>query len=551
MRIALAQINTTVGDFAGNVDRIVKYARHGVERRADLVVFPELALCGYPPRDLVEKPEFVQRSEAELERLASLLPDVPVLVGYVRRSHAEQGKPASDAAALLHRGKAVLDYAKILLPFYDVFEESRYFEPGTSVGLHELGGFRLGVTICEDTWNDKHFWKKRLYARDPVEETVRAGANALLNIASSPFCTDKIQLRHDMLRALATEHRMPVVYVNHVGGNDQLIFDGSSMAFNARGELVARAKSFAEDLVIFDTSDGAREIHPSPASEIEAVYQALVLGTRDYVTKCGFQDVLVGLSGGIDSSLVATIAADALGPAHVRGISMPGPYSSPGSIRDGEALARNLGVDFRVLPISPIFDSYLTTLDPAFEGKPRDVTEENVQARIRGNILMALSNKFGALVLSTGNKSELAVGYCTLYGDMAGGLAVIADVPKTMVYDLARYVNRPGERIPIACLEKAPSAELRPNQTDQDTLPPYEVLDVILKAYIEENSSAQEIAAKHRLDAELVRETIRRVNDAEYKRQQAAPALKVTAKAFGIGRRYPIAQKFSEQEGRG
>jgi NAD+ synthase/NAD+ synthase (glutamine-hydrolysing) len=546
MKIGLAQINTTVGDFAGNVERIVKYAREGVQRGADLVVFPELALCGYPPRDLVEKPEFVERSEAELARLASLLPDVPVLVGYVRRSRAEQGKAAADAAALLHRGKVMLDYAKILLPFYDVFDESRYFEPGTSPGLHELGGFRLGVTICEDTWNDKHFWKKRLYARDPVEETVRAGANALLNIASSPFCTDKIQLRHDMLRAIALEHRMPVVYVNHVGGNDQLVFDGSSMAFNARGELVARAKSFAEDLVIFDTSDGAREIHPSPASEIEAVYQALVLGTRDYVTKCGFQDVLVGLSGGIDSSLVATIAADALGPAHVRGISMPGPYSSPGSIRDAEALARNLGIDFRVLPISSIFDSYLTTLDPAFEGRPRDVTEENVQARIRGNILMALSNKFGALVLSTGNKSELAVGYCTLYGDMAGGLSVIADVPKTMVYDLARYVNRAGERIPIACLEKVPSAELRPNQTDQDTLPPYEVLDVILKAYIEENLSAQEIVTTHGLDAELVRETIRRVNDAEYKRQQAAPALKVTAKAFGIGRRYPIAQKFSE-----
>jgi NAD+ synthase/NAD+ synthase (glutamine-hydrolysing) len=546
MKIGLAQINTTVGDFAGNVERIVKYAREGVQRGADLVVFPELALCGYPPRDLVEKPEFVERSEAELARLASLLPDVPVLVGYVRRSRAEQGKAAADAAALLHRGKVMLDYAKILLPFYDVFDESRYFEPGTSPGLHELGGFRLGVTICEDTWNDKHFWKKRLYARDPVEETVRAGANALLNIASSPFCTDKIQLRHDMLRAIALEHRMPVVYVNHVGGNDQLVFDGSSMAFNARGELVARAKSFAEDLVIFDTSDGARQIHPSPASEIEAVYQALVLGTRDYVTKCGFQDVLVGLSGGIDSSLVATIAADALGPAHVRGISMPGPYSSPGSIRDAEALARNLGIDFRVLPISSIFDSYLTTLDPAFEGRPRDVTEENVQARIRGNILMALSNKFGALVLSTGNKSELAVGYCTLYGDMAGGLSVIADVPKTMVYDLARYANRAGERIPIACLEKVPSAELRPNQTDQDTLPPYEVLDVILKAYIEENLSAQEIVTTHGLDAELVRETIRRVNDAEYKRQQAAPALKVTAKAFGIGRRYPIAQKFSE-----
>ena len=546
MRIALAQINTTVGDFGGNVARIVNFARQAVERKADLVVFPELALCGYPPRDLVEKPEFVGRSEAELQRLAGLLPDIPALVGYVRRSHAERGKAVSDAAALLYHGKVALDYVKILLPFYDVFDESRYFEPGTSLGLHELGGVRLGLTICEDTWNDKHFWKKQLYARDPVEETVRAGANLLLNIASSPFCTDKIQLRHDMLKAIATEHRIPVVYVNHVGGNDQLIFDGSSLAFNARGELGARAKSFEEDLVVFDTADGRGEIHPGPASEIEAVYQALVLGTHDYVTKCGFESVLVGLSGGIDSSLVATIAADALGPANVRGISMPGPYSSPGSLRDAEALARNLGIDFRVIPITSIFDSYLSTLDPAFENWPRDVTEENIQARIRGNILMALSNKFHALLLSTGNKSELAVGYCTLYGDMAGGLSAIADVPKTMVYDLARYVNRGGERIPLACLEKAPSAELRPHQTDQDTLPPYEILDIILKAYIEENLSAEGIVEKHRLDVELVRDTIRQVNGAEYKRQQAAPALKVTAKAFGMGRRYPIAQRFSE-----
>jgi NAD+ synthase (glutamine-hydrolysing) len=546
MRIALAQINTTVGDFAGNVERMVKYARRATERGADLVVFPELALCGYPPRDLVEKPEFVERSERELLRLAGLLPDIPALVGYVRRSQAERGKPVCDAAALLERGKVTLDYVKILLPFYDVFDESRYFEPGTSPGLAELGGLRLGVTICEDTWNDKHFWKKQLYTRDPVEETVRAGASLLLNIASSPFCTEKIQLRHDMLKAIATEHRVPVVYVNHVGGNDQLIFDGSSLAFTAQGELAARAKSFEEDLVVFDTADTAREIHAGPTSEVEAVYQALVLGTRDYVAKCGFESVLVGLSGGIDSSLVATIAVDALGRESVHGISMPGPYSSPGSLRDAEALARHLGIDFRVIPISSIFDSYLTTLDPAFENRPRDVTEENIQARIRGNILMALSNKFGALLLSTGNKSELAVGYCTLYGDMAGGLSVIADVPKTLVYDLARYVNRGGERIPVACLEKAPSAELRPNQTDQDTLPPYEILDTILKAYIEENLPAPEIVARHGLEAELVRETLRRVDGAEYKRQQAAPALKVTAKAFGMGRRYPIAQKFSE-----
>jgi NAD+ synthetase len=546
MKIALAQINPTVGDFTGNVERIVNYARSGRDRGADLVVFPELAVCGYPPRDLVEKPEFVQRTEAELARLAELLPPVPVLVGYVRRSRAERGKPVADAAALVAGGKVVMDYAKTLLPFYDVFDESRYFEPGTSLGLYEFAGFRLGVTICEDIWNDKHFWDKQLYDRDPVEECVQAGTTLLLNIASSPYQTEKIQLRHDMLQTIARTRRLPVVYVNQVGGNDQLVFDGSSMAFNARGELCARARSFEEDLVVFDTSNGPKEIRPAPASETEAVYQALRLGLRDYVRKCAFRKVIVGLSGGIDSSLVATLAADALGPENVLGVSMPGPYSSPGSIHDAQALAANLRIEFRVIPITPIFESYLTTLDPAFEGQPRDVTEENVQARIRGNILMALSNKFGSLVLSTGNKSELAVGYCTLYGDMAGGLALIADVPKTLVYELARYVNRAGERIPQACLLKAPSAELRPNQTDQDTLPPYEVLDVILKAYIEENLAGEEIVAQHGLDPDLVRETIRRVNGAEYKRQQAPPTLKVTAKAFGMGRRYPIAQKFAQ-----
>ncbi len=546
MKIALAQINTTVGDFAGNVERIVKYAQCGRERGADLVVFPELALCGYPPRDLVEKPEFVRRSEAELERLAGLVPEIPVLVGYVRRSHAEQGKPAADAAALLRGGKAVLDYSKILLPFYDVFDESRYFEPGNQPGLYEFDSVRLAVTICEDVWNDKHFWKKRLYSRDPAEECASAGARLLLNIASSPYNTEKIQLRHDMLQTLARAHSLPVVYVNHVGGNDQLVFDGSSMAFNSRGELVARARSFEEDLVLFDTADGHGEIHPPPASETEEVYQALVLGIRDYVGKCGFKKVSVGLSGGIDSSLVATLAADALGPGNVLGVSMPGPYSSSGSLRDAQALAEDLGIDFRVIPITSVFESYLQVLDPAFEDRPRDVTEENIQARVRGNILMALSNKFSALVLSTGNKSELAVGYCTLYGDMAGGLAAIADVPKTMVYELARFANRERRRIPQACLEKAPSAELRPDQTDQDTLPPYEVLDAILKAYIEENLSGPEIVERLKLPPELVQETIRRVNGAEYKRQQAPPTLKVTAKAFGMGRRYPIAQKFSE-----
>jgi NAD+ synthetase len=547
VKIALAQIDTTIGDFAGNVALIVKYAECARDRGADLVVFPELALCGYPPRDLLEKPGFIERSQSELIRLARNLPPIPALVGYVRRSRANEGKQVANAAAWLEDGKVVVDYAKILLPFYDVFDESRYFEPGPCVCVHDFGGCRVGITICEDIWNDKHFWTNRLYTRDPVEECVAAGANLLLNIASSPYNTEKIQLRYEMLRAIATEQRISVAYVNHVGGNDQLLFDGSSLAFDAGGELRARAQAFAQDLVIFDTSDGAKEIRPAPESEAEEIYQALCLGVRDYVRKCGFKKVLVGLSGGIDSSLVATLAADALGPQNVLGVGMPGPYSSPGSIRDAGALAYNLGIEFRVIPITPIFESYLETLDSTFEGAPRDVTEENIQARIRGNILMALSNKFGSLLLTTGNKSELAVGYCTLYGDMAGGLAVIADVPKTTVYSLARYVNRSAERIPQACLEKPPSAELRPDQTDQDSLPPYEVLDAILKAYIEENRGADEIAATlQHMDPSLVRRTVRMVNAAEYKRQQAPPTLKVTAKAFGMGRRYPIAQKFYE-----
>jgi NAD+ synthase (glutamine-hydrolysing) len=544
MKIALAQINTTVGDFEGNVAKILQYAKMAADRQADLVVFPEMAVCGYPPRDLVERRDFIERSESELSRLSHLLPGIPALIGYVRASHVQLGKPVSNAAALVYRGKVLLDYVKILLPFYDVFDESRYFEPGNSVGIFDLQGLRIGVTICEDIWNDKNFWRKRLYPRDPVEEITRAGAKLLLNIASSPYSTEKIQLRYDMLRTIAAEHQIPVAYVNHVGGNDQLVLDGSSLAFGAGGTLLARAKSFEEDLVIFDTTGAMADIHSAPESEIEAVYRALLLGTRDYMRKCGFKEAIVGLSGGIDSSVVATLAADALGPENVHAIAMPGPYSSEGSLRDAEDLAKRLDVDFRVIPIMSIYDGYIQALKPSFEGMPADVTEENIQARIRGNILMALSNKLGAMVLSTGNKSELAVGYCTLYGDMAGGLSVIADVPKTEVYALARYINRERERIPRACLEKAPSAELKPNQTDQDTLPPYEVLDAILKGIIEERLCAKEIAAKYRFDLKLVEDIARRVARAEYKRQQAAPAIKVTAKAFGMGRRYPIAQKF-------
>src|SRR5579875_2495707 len=416
------------------------------------------------------------------------------------------------------------------------------------VGIFDLEGMRIGVTICEDIWNDKNFWRKRLYPRDPVEEITRAGAKLLLNIASSPYSTEKIQLRYDMLRTIAAEHRIPVAYVNHVGGNDQLVLDGSSLAFGAGGTLLARAKSFEEDLVVFDTTGATAEIHPTPESEIEAVYKALLLGTHDYMQKCGFREAIVGLSGGIDSSVVVTLAADALGPENVHAIAMPGPYSSDNSLRDARDLATRLGVDFRVIPITSIYDSYIQALKPSFEGRPRDVTEENIQARIRGNILMALSNKLGALVLSTGNKSELAVGYCTLYGDMAGGLAVIADVPKTMVYELARYINTQAVAappIPKASLEKPPSAELRPNQTDQDTLPPYDVLDAILRAHIEENLAAREIVERFNFDPELIRQTLRRVANAAYKRQQAARALKVTSKAFGIGRRLPIANKYT------
>lgn len=544
MKIALAQINTTVGDFEGNVAKILQYARMAVDRQAHLVVFPEMAVCGYPPRDLVERRDFIERSEAELSRLAHLLPDIPALIGYVRASGVQAGKAVSNAAALVCRGRILLDYVKILLPFYDVFEESRYFEPGNSVGIYDLEGMRIGVTICEDIWNDKNFWRKRLYTRDPVEEITRAGAKVLLNIASSPYSTEKLQLRHDMLRTIAVEHRIPVAYVNHVGGNDQLILDGSSLAFDAGGTLVARAKSFEEDLVFFDTNGTQGEIHDAPASEIDAVYRALLLGTRDYMRKCGFKQAIIGLSGGIDSSVVATLAADALGPENVHAIAMPGPYSSPGSLSDAEELAKRLGVDFRIIPISSIYDIYLKTLESSFHGFESDVTEENIQARVRGNILMALSNKLGAMVLSTGNKSELAVGYCTLYGDMAGGLSVIADVPKTMVYSLARYLNREKERIPKSCIEKAPSAELKAGQMDQDTLPPYEILDLILKNVIEDRLCAKDIAAKCKVNLLLVEDVMRRVTRAEYKRQQAAPALKVTAKAFGMGRRYPIAQKF-------
>ncbi len=543
MKIALAQFNPTVGDFAGNSARILELAHDAKRRGAHLAVFSELCLCGYLPQDLLERPAFLERNRTELARLAKKVP-LPVIVGYAGRSQDPTGKPAANIAALVAEGRILFEQHKMLLPTYDVFDEVRYFQPAKSQHVFPLCGEQLGITICEDVWNDKNFWAKRLYDRDPVAELVGQGTTVLLNLSASPYTIDKRTLRLGILQSLARSHRRPVVYVNQVGGNDSLLFDGSSIAVTADGRVAAQARAFEEDLVLFDTATGAGDIHPQPDDELEYAYRALVCGTRDYVRKCGFRKVLVGLSGGIDSAVVASIAAAAVGPENVLGVSMPGPYSSEGSQCDARQLAANLGIQFLVLPVGEVFRSYRASLQPAFEGRPEDVTEENLQARIRGNFLMALSNKFGSLVLSTGNKSEMAVGYCTLYGDMAGGLAVISDVPKTMVYELARLINREREVIPAATLTKAPSAELRPNQTDQDTLPPYDVLDRILKAYIEDLRSPQEIASHYGFSLDLVREVALRVDRNEYKRKQAPPGLKVTSKAFGIGRTFPIAQKF-------
>ena len=543
MKIALAQFNPTVGDFDGNSARILELARDAKSRGADVAVFTELCLCGYPPQDLVERPAFLERNQIALAQLAKGIA-LPSIVGFVGRAQDNTGKPAANSAALIADGRIVFEQRKMLLPTYDVFDESRYFQPAHTQTIIPLAGEQLGITICEDCWNDKIFWPQRLYDRDPVAELVGKGSTVLLNISASPYTMDKQGLRLDMLSSLAREHRVPVVYVNQVGGNDSLVFDGSSVAIMPDGHIAAQAKSFEEDLVLFDTATGKGDVHCQPTNELEVAYRALVCGTRDYVHKCGFKKVVVGLSGGVDSALVAAIATDALGHANVLGVAMPGPYSSEGSRRDAKRLAENLQLSFLVLPIDEAFAAYCSVLSGSFTGLPEDATEENLQARIRGNLLMALSNKFGSLVLSTGNKSEMSVGYCTLYGDMAGGLAVISDVPKVMVYELAKWRNREREVIPQETLTKPPSAELRPNQKDQDTLPPYDVLDRILKAYVEDLQSPEEIADLHEFPLELVRDIARRVDRNEYKRKQAAPGLKITSKAFSVGRRFPIANRF-------
>ena len=543
MKIALGQINPTVGDFSGNAAKIVNFSRQARAAGAGLILFPELSVCGYPPRDLVERPTFVSKNRESVDRIAAETKGIAVICGLVTPAQAETGKSVMNSAAFLQDGKQVFLQSKMLLPTYDVFDEMRNFAPARNQELFNFCGNRMALTICEDAWNDKHFWHKRMYGFDPVEALVRAGGNFILNISASPFWLGKRELRRDMLATIARTDKVPVVMVNQVGGNDSLLFDGSSLVLNREGKIIAQGKSFEEDIVYFDSATLEGEMHEQIEGEEASAYAALVLGTRDYVRKCGFGKVIIGLSGGIDSALTAAIAADAMGPENVIGVGMPGPYSSPGSIEDARDLARNLGIRFELLPITDICKSYQCVLKDVFAGMKEDVTEENIQARARGSLLMALSNKFNAIVLSTGNKSEIAVGYCTLYGDMVGGLAVISDVPKTLVYRISRYVNSRCAVIPEASLEKPPSAELRPDQKDSDTLPPYEVLDAILEDYVEDSHSAAQIAHDRGFDLALIQRVIHMVDRAEYKRQQAAPGIKVSAKAFGYGRRFPIAAK--------
>ena len=544
MNIALLQINPTVGDLAGNARLIADAVRKAGSQGATLCVTPELALVGYLPRDLLLSSGFVARSWDHVHELARQLEHLPpVLVGLPEPNPSDEGRPLFNTAVLLKGGSVGQRFRKALLPTYDVFDEDRYFEPFHGAQILELDGQKLGVSICEDVWNDRDFWKRRRYHHDPIEELVGAGAQSIVNLSASPFTAGKHVKREEMLGSMARRHRVPLAYVNQFGGNDDLVFDGRSCAFGTDGRPIARGRSFDADVVVCDL-DRALPIGPPTDTVVESeIWRALVLGTRDYARKCGFDKAVLGLSGGIDSALTAAIAAAALGSARVLGVLMPSPFSSQGSIDDSIALARNLGIDSMTLPIDDAMRVMEQTLSRPFAGLPRDVTEENIQARIRGNLLMALSNKFGALLLTTGNKSELSVGYCTLYGDMSGGLGVIADVPKTMVYRVARWFNEASGQavIPDAVLTKAPSAELRPNQTDQDSLPPYDVLDEILRLHVERHQPAEEIIAAG-YDPATVRRVLKLVRSAEFKRKQAAPGLKVTDRAFGTGWRMPIAK---------
>ena len=561
MRLALGQINTTVGDFEGNRTKILDRLLSAEKEKADLLLLPELAISGYPPRDLIDRPAFQKEAARVLQDLTRRVKDTAVVLGAFVPNRAKTGKPFFNVAALLHRGRAAAMAKKSLLPTYDVFDEGRWFEPGTGCMVVPLAGERVGLSVCEDLWNDKDFWKKRrLYREDPGETLVRRGSTLIVNVSASPFSEGKPHLRRRMLSRLARDGRVAVAFLNLVGGNDELVFDGSSMVLDEKGTVVARGALFDEDFLVVDLGKkarGGRTTTPVLGCEtedllddadhdaVESLRRALVLGIRDYASKCGFSSAVLGLSGGIDSALVACLAVDALGKDRVTGIAMPSRYSSEGSVRDARALAENLGIRFEVASIEKLFVAAKDTLAPLFLGRAEDVSEENVQSRLRGLLLMAFSNKFGPLVLTTGNKSELAVGYCTLYGDMCGGLAPISDLPKMRVYALARHINARAGRalIPESTIVKAPSAELRPNQTDQDSLPPYPLLDAILESLVERNLSAAATAKSTGAPLPLVKKLAAMLDRSEFKRRQSAPGLKVSMKAFGSGRRIPIAQR--------
>ncbi len=547
MKVTVAQVNPVVGDIDGNLRKAVKILADISKDSPDLLVFPELFLVGYPPRDLLERPSFIEKACDAVQELAKISENHPrtgLIIGAPLPSAKQPGRGLYNTAVLIYQGKVLTSQPKSLLPTYDVFDEARYFDPAPEVSPVPFKGETVGVTICEDAWNDPELWTKRHYSYDPIEQLVKKGASILVNISASPFQIGKEEIRYRIIQNHARKHKIPFVYVNQIGGNDELIFDGRSFCVDKDGEPIQVFPAFREQVQTVDMSKKGRPGLYVPQDKVESIYEALVLGLRDYIRKCGFSKVVLGLSGGIDSAVTCCLAVAALGRENVLGISMPSPYSSPGSIEDSKKLAENLGIEFKVIPISGIYSAYLETLADYFRGRGTDVTEENIQARIRGNILMAFSNKFGHLVLSTGNKSEVAVGYCTLYGDMSGGLSVISDVPKTMVYELARHINRNRQLIPREIIEKAPSAELRPDQRDQDTLPPYDILDQILHYYLDEGYSAGEIIGRG-FNPETVRWVIETVDRNEYKRKQAAPGLKVTSKAFGMGRRMPIAAKYN------
>lgn len=547
MKIALVQLNPIIGDFRRNSEAIRRQAAQAKAAGCELAIFPELALSGYPPQDLLERPAFLADHDRSLAELCATITGIGVLLGGLTRHTGPSGKRLHNSAILFEDGAILATAHKRLLPTYDVFDEARYFEPAGESRTIMYKGHRLGLTVCEDAWNDPELFPRPLYAADPVAALAAAGIDLLVNIAASPFHRGKRQLRQEIFAKLCARYQLPLLYTNQVGGQDSLIFDGGSLAMDRQGTIIAQARHFAEDMVVVDTTSWQGDNHGATHTpdEVAEVCRALVLGTHDYVTKCGFAKAVIGLSGGVDSALTAAIATRALGPHNVLGVAMPSPYTAAESIADAEQLARNLGIGFTLVPITPLVDAYQATLAPLFAGRPADVTEQNIQARIRGNLLMAIANKEGRLVLSTGNKSEMAVGYCTLYGDMSGGLAMLADVPKMLVYDLARYLNQDGEIIPQRTIDRAPTAELKPDQRDEDDLPPYPVLDQILALYLEEHRPVAEIIALG-FDPAVVADVVRRIRLNEYKRKQAPVGLKITAKAFGYGRRYPTAEHYLE-----